>query len=424
MKKKPLRQLRIEYVDPHTLKPWKGNPRIMSPEEHEKLKASMRRFGIVDPFIVRHRDNLVIGGHQRLEDALELGFARVPIVRIDATEREMKALNLALNKISGDWDEDKLAAVLADLKDLPEITATGFDQAEIDKIIADAELPNLNDSASGQKSPRLSLVPYLGGKQKLVPQLVSMMPQHTAFVEVFGGGASVLLNKPRSEIEVLNDLDGELVNLFETIRDNPDGFLKRADMLLYSRELFERWQQEFTGGESSTQDPVERALRFWYVLRCSFGAQAGKGWAFTRAEPRNGPLVLQNALEQIQPIHERLKSVEIDHLDFRRCIENRDAPTTFLFLDPPYLDTEQYRVGKFTLDDHKALAELLQNAKGKWLMTVGDHPEVRELYPGQVKGALDSSLAVEQVIGGERGTYRNLIISNYPLPQQVLQVAT
>jgi DNA adenine methylase len=192
-------------------------------------------------------------------------------------------------------------------------------------------------------------------------------------------------------------------------------------MLLYSRELFERWQQEFTGGESSTTDPVERALRFWYVLRCSFGAQAGKGWAFTRAEPRNGPLVLQNALEQIQPIHERLKSVEIDHLDFRRCIENRDAPTTFLFLDPPYLDTEQYRVGKFTLDDHKALAELLQNAKGKWLMTVGDHPEVRELYPGQVKGALDSSLAVEQVIGGERGTYRNLIISNYPLPQQVLQ---
>lgn len=423
MPRKPPRHLKIEYVDPHTLKPWKGNPRVMSAEEHEKLKASMRRFGIVDPFIVRRRDNLVIGGHQRLEDALELGFARVPIVRIDATEREVKALNLALNKISGDWDEDKLASILSELQASPEINLTGFDQAEIDKLIADAELPNLNDSASGQKSPRLSLVPYLGGKQKLVPQLVSMMPQHTAFVEVFGGGASVLLNKPRSEIEVLNDLDGELVNLFETIRDNPDGFLKRADMLLYSRELFERWQQEFTGGESSTQDPVERALRFWYVLRCSFGAQAGKGWAFTRAEPRNGPLVLQNALEQIQPIHERLKSVEIDHLDFRRCIENRDAPTTFLFLDPPYLDTEQYRVGKFTLDDHKALAEVLQNAKGKWLMTVGDHPEVRELYPGQVKGALDSSLAVEQVIGGERGTYRNLIVSNYPLPQQVLQVA-
>ena len=423
MPRKPPRHLKIEYVDPHTLKPWKGNPRVMSAEEHEKLKNSMRRFGIVDPFIVRRRDNLVIGGHQRLEDALELGFARVPIVRIDATEREVKALNLALNKISGDWDEDKLAAILADLKETSEIALTGFDQAEIDKLIADAELPNLNDSASGQKSPRLSLVPYLGGKQKLVPQLVNMMPEHTAYVEVFGGGASVLLNKPRSEIEVLNDLDGELVNLFETIRDNPDGFLKRADMLLYSRELFERWQQEFTGGESSTQDPVERALRFWYVLRCSFGAQAGKGWAFTRAEPRNGPLVLQNALEQIQPIHERLKSVEIDHLDFRRCIENRDAPTTFLFLDPPYLDTEQYRVGKFTLDDHKALAELLQNAKGKWLMTVGDHPEVRELYPGQLRGALDSSLAVEQVIGGERGTYRNLIISNYPLPQQVLQVA-
>lgn len=127
--------------------------------------------------------------------------------------------------------------------------------------------------------------------------------------------------------------------------------------------------------------------------------------------------------KQIHPIHERLKSVEIDYLDFRRCIENRDGPETFMFLDPPYLDTEQYRVGKFTLEDHKALAELLSKAQGKWLMTVGDHREVRELYFGQVRGAVDSRLAVEQVIGGERGTYRNLIISNYPLPQQVLQVA-
>jgi len=426
------------------LKPSPKNPRKISDEELQLLGETMREFGDLSGIVVNLRSGRLVGGHQRVKNldpawkiekhhasdktgTVALGHIITPFGRWNYREVEWPrsreyAANLAANKISGDWDEDKLAEILKGLDGTALSELTGFDQEEIDKIISDADLPNLNDSASAL-SPRLSLVPYLGGKQKLVPQLINMIPQHTAYVEVFGGGASLLLNKPRSEIEVLNDLDGELVNLFETVRDNPDGFLKRADMLLYSRELFERWQQEFTGGESSTQDPVERALRFWYVLRCSFGAQAGKGWAFTRAEPRNGPLVLQNALEQIQPIHERLKSVEIDHLDFRRCIENRDAPTTFLFLDPPYLDTEQYRVGKFTLDDHKALAQLLSKAQGKWLMTVGDHPEVRELYPKALRGSLDSSLAVEQVIGGERGTYRNLIVSNYPLPQQVLQVA-
>jgi DNA adenine methylase len=424
MTPKPTHRLKIEYVDPHSLKPWKGNPRVMSKEEHEKLKKSLREFGIVDPLIVRRRDNLVIGGHQRLEDLLELGFARVPVVyREHLSDRQTKALNIALNKIHGDWDDEKLASILAELKDLPEATLTGFDEAEIDKIIADVDIPNLGAMEPSGKTQGLCLVPYLGGKQKLASRLISMMPEHMSYVEVFGGGASVLLNKPRSQIEVYNDLDGELVNLFEVIRDDPDVFLEHSKYLLYSRELFEQWQREATGGSPPAQDPVERAFRFWYVLRCSFGGQAGKGWAFSRAEPRSGALVLQNALTEIRTIHERLLRVEIDHLDFRRLIENRDAPSTFMFLDPPYLDTEQYRVGKFTLDDHKALAELLSKAKGKWLMTVGDHPEIRSLYADQLKGALDSSLCIEQVIGGERGTYRNLIVSNYPLPQEMQQVA-
>lgn len=394
----------------------------MSPEEHEKLKNSMRRFGIVDPFIVRRRDNLVIGGHQRLEDALELGFARVPIVCIDATEREVKALNLALNKISGDWDEDKLAAILADLKETSEIALTGFDQAEIDKIIADAEIPDLgNGAGSTLRTAHLSLVPYVGGKQKLVPHLVGMMPQHIAYVEVFGGGASLLLNKPRSQIEVYNDLDGELVNLFETIRADIDAFLKRAEFLLYSREIYEKWYADINASKAP-EDNVERALRFWYVARSSFASHGG--WAFARSEARSLAVTVVNALEELRSIHERLKTVEIDHLDFRECIQNRDAASTFFFVDPPYLETSNYRVGKFTLDDHKALAEILTKVAGRWVMTVGDHPDIRELYKGQMRGAITSSTSVEKPeLGGSRTEFRNLIISNYPLPQQVLQVA-
>jgi DNA adenine methylase len=254
-----------------------------------------------------------------------------------------------------------------------------------------------------------------------VPKLLPLIPEHTCYLEVFGGAAALLLNKPPSPIEVLNDLDGELVNLFEVIRDDVDAFLKRADFLLYSRELYQRWQRDLEKG-TVPGDRVERAVRFWYVIRSAFGAHPDKGWAFQRARPRNSAAVIQNALTNIRVIHERLKSVEIDHLDFRGCIKNRDAQSTFLYLDPPYLDTEQYRVGMFSLDDHRALAEILHNAKSKWLLTIGDHPDIRKLYGDFDHTILNSPISCQKVILGKRRSLRNLVIRNYKPPKQPLYV--
>jgi len=418
---KPTHRLKIEYVDPHSLKPWKGNPRIMSPEQHEQLRKSLRAFGIVDPLIVRRRDNLVVGGHQRLEDLLELGFARVPVVYRDLSDRQTKALNLALNKISGDWDEDKLASILDELKDLPIVDATGFTDAEIDRIIASIPSPDLERADSN--GPRLSLLPYMGGKQMMVSRLIPLIPPHTVYVEVFGGGAALLLNKPPSALEVYNDIDGELVNLFETVRDKPDAFLKRAEFLLYSRELNERWKAELKDGKVP-MDPVERALRFWYLMRSSFAAHPYKGWAFSATTDRSRPESMWNGLADIGSIHERLKMVEIDHLDFERIIKNRDSPDAFFFADPPYLDAKEYRMGVFTLADHERLLKTLQGCKGKWLMITGNHPDVRRLFKEYGMILTETFQSVEKVIGGERDKIGHLIIANYPLPQQVPQVAT
>jgi DNA adenine methylase len=255
-----------------------------------------------------------------------------------------------------------------------------------------------------------------------VPKLLPLIPAHTSYVEVFGGAAALLLNKPPSPIEVYNDVDSELVNLFEVVRNDVDAFLQRADFLLYSRELYQQWQTDLKNARQP-EDPVERAVRFWYVIRSAFGAHPHKGWAFQRARPRSSARVVQNALANIRAIHDRLNTVEIDHLDFRRCIRNRDAPTTFMFLDPPYLGTCQYRAGNFTLQDHKELAAILQNAKSKWLMTVGDHPAVRELYANYPQSTLTSAVAVEKVIGGKRGRLRHLLVRNYEPPKTPLYIS-
>jgi len=274
-----------------------------------------------------------------------------------------------------------------------------------------------------EESPGLSMLPWLGGKQQLAPRLLKLIPAHVMYVEVFGGAAALLLNKPPSIIDVYNDLDGELVNLFEVIRDDVDTFLKKAEYLLYSRELYERWKNDLKSGVVC-DDKVERALRFWYLMRSSFAAHPYKGWAFCRNDQRNRPDSNLNALDKMKAIHERLKGVEIDHLDFRRLIKNRDAPDTFMFLDPPYLDAEEYRLGIFTLHDHVELADMLRHATSKWLLTIGDHPKIRELYASFRVEEVTSALCVSKIIDEERPTFKQLIITNYdPAKMQAFAAA-
>ena len=135
--------MKIELLDPETLKSAAYNPRQISREELNKLIKSIKQFGFVDPALVRKHDNMIVGGHQRVKAAIELGLKEIPVVYLDITENDAKLLNVALNKISGDWDEDKLTELLAELKffdDIDELL-TGFDEDELDQLLADLEEP-------------------------------------------------------------------------------------------------------------------------------------------------------------------------------------------------------------------------------------------------------------------------------------------
>jgi len=134
-------QLDIVQVAIERLRPWPDNPRTMAEEEMQKLVRSIQEFGMVEPLVVRRSDHLVIGGHQRLEAAKALGMAAVPVVYVELSDPEAKALNLALNRIRGEWDIPKLGELLEDLQRLPEIdeALTGFGGDEIDALLAELE---------------------------------------------------------------------------------------------------------------------------------------------------------------------------------------------------------------------------------------------------------------------------------------------
>ncbi|MBI5284197.1 MAG: ParB N-terminal domain-containing protein [Chloroflexi bacterium] len=127
--------LRISYVDPHALHPDAGNPRRITDAEEEALARSIAEFGFVDPIIASRRGRQVIGGHQRLRAAIRLRLTTVPVIFLDLGTEQSRLLNVALNKIGGTWDEELLARLFSELPPEANLTLSGFDSDEIEKLL-------------------------------------------------------------------------------------------------------------------------------------------------------------------------------------------------------------------------------------------------------------------------------------------------
>jgi ParB-like chromosome segregation protein Spo0J len=140
-------ELAIEHVAIDALRPDGGNPRRISDAELESLTRSIQQFGLIDPVIARREDNTVIGGHQRLIAARRLGHKTVPVVFVDVSADQAHLLNLALNKISGSWDQELLARLLSELEQTPDvdISLSGFGEDEIAKLLKTLEARDKRD---------------------------------------------------------------------------------------------------------------------------------------------------------------------------------------------------------------------------------------------------------------------------------------
>ena len=139
--------LAIAEVSVDELKPHPANPRHIGEAELEALTPSIQEFGLVDPIIARSEEKTVIGGHQRLLAARRLGLKSVPVIFLDISKEKAKLLNVALNKISGDFDQELLARLLADLAETPELdlTLSGFEEKDIKQLLKTLEARNKRD---------------------------------------------------------------------------------------------------------------------------------------------------------------------------------------------------------------------------------------------------------------------------------------
>jgi len=220
----------------------------------------------------------------------------------------------------------------------------------------------------------LSAFPYVGGKTNLAGWVVHNLPDHEVYVEPFGGGAAVLLNKERSSVEVYNDFDGDIVQFFEVARDRPDELEEWCFRTPFSEELHQRYVQDFYNGERP-DDPIERAGRFLFLRYTQFAGKYKGPSGFKRDTLRSfagESTSWANVPKKIQGVCGRLHGVSIQQADYREIIDRYDSDKTVFYCDPPYLEKEHtYRIGGF---EHSNLAAALVDIDGYAMVSYTDQP--------------------------------------------------
>lgn len=238
------------------------------------------------------------------------------------------------------------------------------------------------------------IIPWIGGKRRLAKQLFSLFPDHGCYVEPFCGAAALFFLKPPAKVEVINDINGDLVNLYRVVQHHLEEFVRQFRWALVSRQIYS-WLN-MTRPETLTD--IQRAARFFFLQKQGFGGKV-EGRSFgtaTTAGPRFNLLRIEEDLSQA---HVRLAQVTIEHLPWDQCVARYDRPHTLFYCDPPYWGTEGYGVG-FGLEQYDRMAELARSISGRMIISVNDIPEMRRAF----KGLAMDHLEIRYSVGGSGRT--------------------
>lgn len=245
---------------------------------------------------------------------------------------------------------------------------------------------------------------WQGGKRRLAKHIIPNFPEHDCYVEPFAGGAALFFMKDPAKVEVINDVNSDLVNLYRVVQNHLEEFVRHFKHSLISRQMYE-WMKD-TNPDTLTD--IQRAARFYYLQQQGFGAKA-EGRVFGTATTKAPNLNLLRIEENLSQAHLRLARVFVEHLDWQKCITKYDRPHSLFYLDPPYWETAGYGVD-FPFEQYEQMAKLAGTIKGKMIISLNDHPDIRRVFDGfRIETA-----GINYTVGGGKGKKASeLIIYNY-----------
>lgn len=258
------------------------------------------------------------------------------------------------------------------------------------------------------------LINWVGGKRLLRKTIAPLIPEDIkSYIEPFGGGGWILFYKDKwADLEIYNDLDSRLVNLFRIIKYHPNAFKEEVKYLLGSREMF----FQFLKGTFITD--IQKAVQFYFLITRSFG---GKGSTFGTVKKSSGGASKsqKNVLAKVDAIHERLDKVIIENRDFETLIKQYDFEDAFFYCAPPYSQGCGYDVTTTKDFDHERLREILGNIKGRFLLSYDDSPKIRELYKGfeMIEVERLNGINNRSDVENRKKIFKELLIANYPIKE-------
>lgn len=247
---------------------------------------------------------------------------------------------------------------------------------------------------------------YIGGKNRIAKKIIERFPSHTTYVEAFAGGAQVFFHKEPSPVEVLNDLDGEIVNFFRVCQSHYEELLRYLKFIVVSRKWFDLLKTQ----NANALTDIQRAARFFYLQKNAFGGLIrNRSYHYCIVRPPNfNP---ESLPEIILNTHKRLARVQIESLPYQEILKRYDRPTTFFYLDPPYFGRKLYNFN-FENKDFEEIAANLRHLRSKFILSLNDVPEVRKLFKSYTLHEIEFHYT-SQMQAGKR--YRELLISNFRL---------
>lgn len=213
----------------------------------------------------------------------------------------------------------------------------------------------------------------VGRQSRLLKYLLPLIPKHVCYCEPFAGGLALLLAKERSDLEVVNDLNRDLVHLYRNVQYHLAALLDEVEWVLNSRKNLE----DFIAQPGLTE--IQRAARWLVRNKISF---AGKMTSFgvCRTGGGGGSASRAGIGEALKAFNVRMDRVMVENVSYERCLKLYDAPTTFFFIDPPYLNSDPSMYEGWSQEQVTQLRERIGALKGQWLLTLDDSTFNRKLF--------------------------------------------
>ena len=210
-------------------------------------------------------------------------------------------------------------------------------------------------------------ISYYGGKQKLCSTILKHIPPHTLYAEPFVGGAAVFFSKERSEIEVLNDTNRELINFYRIVQTDFVGLEKEISITLHSRDLYRKASVIYNNPDMFSE--IKRAWAVWVLSSQTFSCILDGTWGYDKSKNTTTKKISNKREGFTIDMAIRLQNVQLEAADALYVIRSRDTEKTFFYCDPPYYNSDCGHYDGYSIEDFEALLKTLSGIKGKFLLS-------------------------------------------------------